>query len=702
MKIRTIAIALLFPVAVFAQEEGATPTAAPVETPPEAPTPPPEPTPPPTPAPAPAPALSPVVLPSVVDDDALDALSLEQLLQLDLKVVSVSKRVESLNDASAAIYAITGEEIRRTGHSMVPEALRVVPGVHVVRFDSSGWAISSRGFNGRFSTKMLVLMDGRSAYTPLFGGVFWDVQDTLLEDVERIEVIRGPGGTLWGANAVNGVVNVITRPASATPGLYAMAGGGNEEKGFGGVRWGGTLGGTSYRVYAKYANRDDAVNALRERHHDAWDQYRTGFRADGSAAGATWMVQGDHYGGVEESIVVLDILDEPYKTTKRATTNLNGQNLLTRGSLPLNEQLKLQIQAYYDRTERDDIRGDEWRQTGDLDVQAQSSLGSHHLVVGVGFRGTTNHWIDSPSLSLRPQQKTDKLFNLYAQDEWSLFGDKLRLTLGSKFEHNDFTGFEWQPTARATVRPTDDQTLWAAYSRATRTPDRIERDGTVDFGINRDLGVPIFIVVEGNKDIRSERLEAVEAGYRTTLKDRVIADVAVFRHKYDRLISALFENAGDIYQNPEDGQYYVPIPFTNEPGGTTWGTELSVKWIVTPDWTIAGGYTAFRGALEPENADAEYSAPHDQASLRFYMDLSDRLQWNIAWYWANAWQAPPDQTPGYNRIDIGWTIRPAKHVEIDVWGQNLLDDQHPEIQNDFLFPSAEVERSFYGRVTTRF
>lgn len=633
---------------------------------------------------------------------ALEDLSLEQLLSLDLKVVSVSKRVEDLNDASAAIYAITREEIRRTGHNLVPEALRLVPGLHVVRFDASGWAISARGFNGRFNTKMLVLMDGRSAYTPLFGGVFWDVQDVVLEDVERIEVIRGPGGTLWGANAVNGVVNVLTRPAGETQGMYAMAGGGNEEKGFGAVRYGGTLGANAaYRVYAKYANRDDAINALGKRHHDAWDQYRGGFRTDGTALGGSWTFQGDHYGGVEESIVVLDTLELPYTTTKRATTNVNGQNVIGRFTRPLGDRLKLQVQAYWDRTERDDIRGDEWRQTGDFDAQTAAQFGAHHLVVGAGVRTTLNHWVDSPSLSLRPEEKTDKLFNLYVQDEWSLFSDSVRLNVGSKFEHNDFTGFEWQPTARATVRPTDDQTFWAAYSRATRTPDRIERDGTVDFGINRDLGEPIFIVVEGNPDVRSERLEAIEAGYRTTFKDRVLVDLAVYRNRYDRLISVLVENAGSIYEDPEDGQYYLPVPFTNEPGGVAYGAEAGVKWIVTPQWTMAGTWSHFEGTFEPENADAEFSSPRDQASVRAFMDISESLQWNIAWYWADNYGVPVDRTPAYSRIDVGWTIR-GKHWDVDFWGQNILDEQHPEIRSVFLFPSAEVERAFYGRLTTRF
>ena len=623
-------------------------------------------------------------------DAGLDDLSLEQLLQLDLKVVSVSKRVESLNDASAAIYAITNEELRRTGHNLVPEALRVVPGMHIARYDASGWAISARGFNGRFNTKMLVLMDGRSAYTPLFGGVFWDVQDTVLEDIERIEVIRGPGGTLWGANAVNGVVNILTKPAGDTQGLYAMAGGGNEEKGFGAVRWGGKLGAsTAYRVYAKYANRDDTTNVDGNRHHDAWDQYRAGFRSDGSAMGGTWTFQGDHYGGVEESIVVLDTLDAPFTTTKRATTNLNGQNLVARFTRPLNDQLKLNVQAYYDRNERDDIRGDEWRQTGDLDVQTAAKLGDHHLVIGAGFRATTNHWVDSPSLSLTPDQKTDKLFNLYVQEEWSLFNDTVRAVVGSKFEQNDFTGFEWQPTARLTVRPTNDQTLWAAYSRATRTPDRIERDGLVDFGINRDLGVPIFIVVDGNPEVRSERLEAIEAGYRTTFKERVLLDVAVYRNKYDRLISALAEN-GSFYEDPVDGQTYYLIPFTNEPGGTMWGSEVAVKWIVTSEWTVAGSYTMFRAAFEPENDDAEVSVPQDQANLRAFMDLSENLQWNVAWYWTGNYQRAP-QTPAFNRLDIGWTIH-GKNLALDLWAQNILNEQHPEVYNRFLFPSAEIER----------
>ncbi len=384
----------------------------------------------------------------------LTDMSLEELM--NIKVTSVSKRPEKLSHAEAAVFVITQEDIRRTGVTSIPEALRMVPGVEVARIDANKWAISARGFTRMFADKLLVLIDGRTVYTPLFSGVYWDVQDTLIEDVERIEVIRGPGASLWGANAVNGVINIITKHAKDTQGGLLSMTTGTEENAVGGVRYGGKINEeTYYRFYTKYLNHDDFVNSADQDMNNDWEVFRSGFRVDSGLSDTDSLtVQGDIYGGGIGSTYQTPILQEPYAVDLDFNDAIAGANLLSRWNRFFSDSSDISLQMYYDWTKREINVGGEERDTFDLDFQHHIRLNSRNdFLWGLGYRYTADSFDESTTAALEPSSRSDHLFSLFIQDEMELIEELLKLTVGSKFEHNDYTGFEYQPTARLLWTP---------------------------------------------------------------------------------------------------------------------------------------------------------------------------------------------------------------------------------------------------------
>ena len=397
----------------------------------------------------------------------LAEISLDELV--NLKVTSVSKKPENLSHAPAAITVITGEDIRRSGATTIAEALRLAPGLEVARQDSVSWAISSRGFNDIFANKLLVLVDGRSVYTPLFSGVYWDVQDTLLEDIDRIEVIRGPGAALWGANAVNGVINITTKTAKETQGGLVTGGGGTEERGFGSVRYGGKINDQSwYRVYAKYFNRDDSAMPAGGPAGDEWDGLRGGFRVDWEHSPPNLLtLQGDIYSGTEHQRYALATPTPPYSSLQPQKIQVAGGNLLGRWTHTFNEDADLRFQTYYDRTQRELEIFKEDRDTFDLDLQLHHPFGERQDIVwGLGYRHTDSYNLKSNfNLSFVPTDRKTEEYSALVQDEISLVRDRLRLTIGSKFEHNDYTGFEIQPSGRLLWTPHPRHSAWASISR---------------------------------------------------------------------------------------------------------------------------------------------------------------------------------------------------------------------------------------------
>src|SRR5438552_3237702 len=416
----------------------------------------------------------------------LKQFSLEELLNLE--VTTVSKRPEKLTEAASAIQVITQEDIRRSGASSIPEALRLASNLEVAQVDSRQWAISARGFNSTTADKLLVLIDGRTVYTPLYAGVFWDFQDTLLEDLDRIEVISGPGATLWGANAVNGVINITTKQAKDTQGVLLLGGGGTELRDFGGVRYGGALApNLHFRVYGQYFDRDSMVFPTGQDAANDWHLGQGGFRLDWDASASTLLtLQGDLYDGR---------IAQPGTT---GDITVDGSNVIGRWSHTFAEDSDLKLQVYYDRTHRriPDVFAEDL-DTYDVDFQHRFPLGERHdLVWGLGYRLIEDDVSNSPILAFLPARVSRQWFSGFVQDEITLVKDRLHLTLGTKIEHNDYTGFEVQPSARLAWRLSQQQTVWAATSRAVRTPSRIDRELFAP-------GRPPFTLLTGGPDFVS-------------------------------------------------------------------------------------------------------------------------------------------------------------------------------------------------------
>jgi iron complex outermembrane receptor protein len=627
-------------------------------------------------------------------------LSLEELMNVE--VTSVSKRAEKLSGAPAAISVITADELRRSGATSLPEALRLVPGMEVARVDSHNWAVSARGFNDLFANKLLVLMDGRSVYTPLFSGVHWDVQDALLEDIERVEVIRGPGATLWGANAVNGVINIITRSAKDTQGLMLTGGGGTEEQGFAGVRYGGKLGENAYfRVYGKYFNRDDQVLPDGTDSNDRWNVERGGFRVDWDASTDNhFTLQSDLYSGRLNQTFFLPSPNPPYAQTNRSNVDVNGGNLLGRWSRSFSERSDLNLQVYYDRTVRNGPVLNEDRDAIDIDLQHHFLLGERHdLVWGGGYRVSSDELDSTYTATFNPDQRTVQLFSLFAQDEITIVPDRLRLTLGSKFEHNDFTGFEYQPGGRISWTPTDRQTVWASISRAIRTPSQAEDD----IQLRQVTSTPgVQALIQGSREFDSEELLAYEVGYRWRPLDRITLDAAAFYHDYGNLRS--LEPSGVAPGPPAT----ITAVLANRLNGETYGVEFAPSWQITDWWRVQAAYTFLQmqlhrdaGSRDTTTEANEGRNPHHQFSLRSSVDLPHDIEFDCTVRYVES--LPDFQIPSYVVMDARLAWRPFKNLELAIVGQNLLDDRHPEFQS-VLIPTerTEVQQSVYGKVTWRF
>ena len=638
----------------------------------------------------------------------LTELSLEELINVE--VTSVSRKEEPIFRAPSAVSIVTGSDIRRSGATSIPEALRLVPGLQVAQATAHDWAISSRGFNDLFANKLLVLMDGRSVYTPLYSGVIWDVQDTLLEDIDRIEVIRGPGATLWGANAVNGVINIITKNARDTQGLLLSGGGGTEEIGFGNVRYGGQLGEhTHYRVYTKYFNRDDTVDPSGNDSYDAWWMARAGFRADYEKDWVnTLTFQGDLYDGELRDSLLLPSFTLPNPVRVNDTTRALGGNALGRWTHHFTEASILQFQMYYDRTERDSEVLKETRNTFDLDLHHRFPIFERHEIIwGLGSRVSHDEQDDNNLfLSFDPTHRTTQLYSSFLQTEWELLEEKVKLTLGSKFEHNDYTGFEVQPGVRLTWTPDDKNTLWGSVSRAVRTPSRVEDDGRVLNSITPGAP-PTIVSLFGNNAYESEELTAYEIGYRIKAHPSVSVEVATFYNDYDSLRSF---NTRSPFLETTPAPPHVVIPFiaVNDMEGETYGAEVAVEYKPLDWWRWRASYSYLQMELhlpsnspDPISESAEGTSPHHQAGLRSSMDLPHNLQFDVTGRYVD--NLPTFGIPSYVAMDVRLGWRPWSHLEFAIVGQNLLDSQHPEFGSSFIAtPPVEIQRAVYGKITLKF
>lgn len=614
----------------------------------------------------------------------------------------------------AAVYVLTEEDIRRSGHRSIPELLRMVPGMNVARIDANKWAVSSRGFNDRFANKLQVLIDGRSVYTPLFAGVFWDERDTLLEDIERIEVIRGPGATLWGANAVNGVINIVTKKSQSTQGSLLVGGAGSEERGFGSFRHGGKLGDDmSYRVYVKYFDRDQGADLLGRRGPDAWHASRGGFRLDWDLSPAdTVMFQGDLYSGDLTDLLTTPDLVAPFRRTFRDPVGIHGGFALGRWTHVFSETSNVSFQVFYDRTERLTSVFHELRNTIDFDFQHRFQLTERQeIVYGFGYRVLDDITRGTPFLNFVPSSRATDLVSFFAQDDITVVKDRLHFILGTKVEHNDYVGFVLQPGARLLWTPDEKQTVWAALSRAVRTPARADDDvrlrlDTLPPGTLFPGAPPTALTLFGNSGSLSEEMLAHEIGYRVTPTERLLVDVTGFLNLYENLGTS--EPQAPFLGGLTPPHLVLPLLQENRMRGETYGVELATNWKVTDAWQLRAGYTWLNMQLHPDGSslqprpDAiEGNSPRNQFHVRSFLDLPYRLQLDTGLYYVDS--LPNLGIPRYVRLDLRLGWHPRENLEVVLALQNLLDPRHPEFVPAFVTtPATQAERSIYGMVRWKF
>jgi iron complex outermembrane recepter protein len=630
----------------------------------------------------------------------LTELTPEQLANIE--VTSVAKKPEKRSRTPAAVYVITRDHIRRSGVTTLVDALRLAPGIQVARIDSNKWAVGIRGFASSLTRSVLVMIDGRTVYTPLFAGTYWEVQDTLLEDVDRIEVIRGPGGSLWGANAVNGVINIITRSSRDTQGAFVKAGGGTMERGLAGIRYGGTAGeGFTYRAYAKGFDRGPGFHATTS-DYDDWRMARAGFRTDWErTSGDTVRVQGDIYRGDAGLRTTISRLSAPFQETVETDTRLSGGNLLAHWQHRSSNGAEWSLLSYYDRTYRREPTFSEGRDTGDLDLQRQAVYGRHDLVLGLGYRVSPGTARSASAIVFSPPHRTDHLWTAFFRDELTFAEGRFVLALGSKLERNGYSGFEVQPNLQVLWSPSDRQSFWAAASRAVRTPSRVEHDLTITSVI--DPRTPTFIQLTGNRQFRPEKIITVQVGHRTQVGRRVSLDTVLFHNTHRDLLS--LEAGSPVRESsPPPARVVIPFRLGNGVQGSSYGLEVSSDWNPVAWWQIGGSYSFLRLDLENRSgsldvssaASTNGSSPRHMASILSQVKLGSNAVLDIVGRHVGA--LPARRIPAYTTVDarLGW--RPVTAIELAVVGQNLLDRHHPE------FPggggeTVEVRRGVYGTVT---
>jgi iron complex outermembrane receptor protein len=637
----------------------------------------------------------------------LKDLSLEQLG--DIQVTTVSKEPVKVSQTPAAIYVITQDDIRRSGATSIPDALRLVPGVEVAQIDSDHWSIAVRGFAGQFSKSLLVLIDGRSVYTPLFSGVYWNVQNLMLEDVDRIEVIRGPGGTIWGANAVNGVINIITKSANDTKGMLARLGGGSVDQGTGAARYGGSVGKDfNYRIYGMGFINGPEFHA----DHDGFDDWRMGqmgFRADWkSGERDTFTVQGDVYRGKAGGRVSIATFTPPAEIAPDDNAFVSGGNIVARWQHTTGEGSDIQFQTYFDRTNFQDLQLGETRDTFDFDfIQHQTIHSDQKLTWGLGARVSPSNLIQtSAGVNFLPNKETDSIYSGFVQYELPVVTDKLTLTGGTKLEHNNFSGFEYQPSVRLLWTPTDKQSFWAAVTRAVRTPSRLDKD--VRFAIFvENTPPPVYFDVEGSSSFQAERLLSYEAGYRVTITPHVYLDVASFYNIYHDV-----QNYGAlslaVSATPPPLHLNIVVPYANGIEGHTIGAEIAPNWQITHWWQVRGSYSYLHMALKDAPGFTEDtgmflgaylgSSPRNSVVFQSLLSLPKGFDLDASYRYVSALPAQAVKAYQTGDVRLGWHF--AENVEFSVVGQNLLQPHHAEFGGD-PGPLVEIKRSIYGKVTWR-
>jgi iron complex outermembrane recepter protein len=644
---------------------------------------------------------------------ALKQLSLEELSEID--VTTPSKEPVPAMRTPAAIYVITGEDIRRASVTTIPDALRLAPGVEVAQIDSSKWSVGIRGFGTRLSRDVLVLIDGRTVYTPLFAGTYWEVQDTLLEDIDRIEIIRGPGGTIWGPNAVDGVINIITKSSKDTKGVFASAGGGSVEQGFANFRYGaGNDQGLTWRVYGKAFTRGPEYHPDGD-NFDAWRGGQGGFRMDWTSQhNGSFSFQGDLYKQEDGERVTASTYVPPLNQTLDGYAQLSGGNILFRWTRKLSDTNNYQLQVYYDRTNRYEPNLGDRLNTFDVDFQARRKIFTRQqLLYGVEGRASPGHFLEVVSgLVFSPANRTDYLVSSFIEDDITLVDNKLLLTAGSKVLHTNYTGVQAEPSIRLMWTPNARQTFWAAFTRAVRTPSDAEEDFYLSsFLATTPNGVEEFARFSANTHFAPEKLNGYEIGYRKLILKNVYIDFAGFFNHYHDLFSQ--DLAGPVFVEntlpfpintaAPPTHYLLPAEFGNSLYGITTGGEIAPEWRPVEHWRLRGSYSYLNMdlsrvpgvALGETPASLEGASPRHQTEAESSFDLGARVKLDLIYRFVSALPAVSARAYSTGDARIGW--RAHSHIEFSLVGRNLFQPWHVEYAGDPGVPVA-IRRNVYATI----
>jgi iron complex outermembrane receptor protein len=632
--------------------------------------------------------------------------TLEQLL--NTKVTSVSKKEENLAHAAAPVFVISQEDIRRSGATHLPDVLRMVPGVEVAQIDANAWAITIRGFNQKYADKVLVLVDGRSAYAPSFSGVYWDHLDTPLEDIDRIEVIRGPGGSVWGANAVNGVINIITKSAKATKGVLATANASTNEDSSATVRAGGNAGSSgAFRAFAKYTN--NASNALPNgvEGNDGWRRLHGGFRTDlDLSPNDSLTVQGELFHNRERETLLHWLAPTPGDIPFPSSMSAQGGDVLARWTHSFANGSNTTLQTYYDQFQRSQFQLSEVERTFDIDFQHHFKLGAHQDIVwGLGYRSQSAGLPLGYAVSVAPGHRSASLYSAFVQDEIHL-APNVWLTLGAKLEHNAYSGFETEPSARIAWNPDAKQTVWASASKAIRQPTRLNTGvSAVLESIPLAPGVDQTVTLNGNPHFQSEELRDYEVGYRRQWSSRVSMDVDGFMSLYRRL--ATYEVGKPVIVPGLTTTIQVPVVYGNRSHAVDYGGEASLTFNVNSRWRISPGYSmlALNYRLDPGSTDQFSPAlagnsPRHSIQARSSINLTRRLEFDQTVYWNSGFVNRA--IPAHARVDARLSWKASDSVEVSLTGQNLLRPDFMEFGNFEQIVGTQAPRSLIGKITWRF
>ena len=632
----------------------------------------------------------------------LEQMDIEDLMKVE--VTTSGRKAQQNFSVPAAITVITQEDIRRSGANSIPEALRGVPGVDVARINANQWAVSIRGFNGRFADKLLVMINGRSIYSNYFSGVFWEEQDVLLPDVERIEVIRGPGGTLWGANAVNGIINIITKSSSDTKGDLVQVSAGNEQSGTYGFRHGGGIGKKgSFRIWGSFTGIGASVTPAGDSAHDGWSSLRGGFRSDWkSGEEESFTLEGNlFHNRVEEMLPIISLTPPELKISDK-TSPMKGYDLQGRWTKHFANQAEISIQAFVDSNSMTNFLADLKSNTFDLDVQHRFAVqGQHFVMLGVGYRHIHNRLDANADYYSIPPSADYNLFNSFIQDE-ILLKKNVKLTVGSKFEHNSFTGFEWQPSVRIACTPDQKHTLWAAFTRSLRTVAQADTNSHANFGVGlAPDGTTLLYTSNGNPNLQAQVVQSYELGYRMETSSQLMADFTAFYNHY-RKVRAI--NDGIPFFDPSPVPHVVvPLYFSNSFGADTFGLESTLHWKPTSKWSTNLSWTLLSDVRDGERAGIHVETlnyPHNQISLKSHLDLPNHFELDTSLYWTS--RINDLAVPSNTRLDcrLGW--RPSSSFELSLVGQNLLTNHTQEFGFFDLTNNSIIQRSVSGIATWHF